>query len=69
MLNPFEQWKEMIGIPTYDQASGSGTWHWCTNCNRYPSNPAKTEFHPVGQRPRGDLCNECRSKEREGTCR
>jgi hypothetical protein len=49
-------------MATYLQAHGSDTWHWCKNCSHYPSNPAKT------QRPAWDLCEQCKEKERNGSC-
>ena len=45
--------------------SDSGTWHWCKNCSKYPSNPVKTQT----TRPAWDLCEECKAKEKNGTCR
>lgn len=59
-------------MPTYVQANGSDTWHWCKNCTSYPSagNIAKSEFHPGKERPRsGELDNQCLGKERNGDCR
>jgi hypothetical protein len=44
----------------YVQKNGSDTWHWVTNCSNYPSVIAKST--PV--RPRGDLCNQCKAKEK-----
>ena len=29
-------------MPTYVQAQGRDTWHWCQNCSNYPSRPAKS---------------------------
>jgi hypothetical protein len=53
-------------MATYVQGYGSDNWHWCTNCTQYPKSIAKsTQSRPSG----GDLCNQCKSKEREGTCR
>jgi hypothetical protein len=51
-------------MATYVQAPGSDTWHWCTNCSHYPSNPAKTQ----SERPSWDLCEQCKDKEQNGTC-
>ena len=45
--------------------SASGTWHWCRNCSKYPSSVVKTQT----TRPAWDLCEECKSKEKNGTCR
>jgi hypothetical protein len=49
-------------MPTYVQAQGRDTWHWCRNCSNYPSRPAKTR----ATRPRGDLCNQCRRNNGSG---
>lgn len=44
---------------------GSDTWHWCRNCSNYPtSNYDEKPGRPTS----GDLCNECRAKEKDGTC-
>lgn len=57
-------------MPTYVQAPGSDTWHWCKNCSKYPTVIAKSEFHPGKERPRsGELDNECHSKEANNNCR
>ena len=58
-------------MPTYVQAYGSDTWHWCRNCSGYPaaSNIAKRETHSGKERPTsGELHNECLSKERSNNC-
>jgi hypothetical protein len=52
-------------MATYVQAAKSDTWHWCRNCSRYPSKPAKRRT----TRPRYDLCNECKGKEAKRNCR
>jgi hypothetical protein len=51
-------------MPVYVRAADSDTWHWCFNCSVYPSNPAQTLALFQSHRPRRDLCNECRRKER-----
>ena len=52
-------------MTTYVQAQGSDNWHWCTNCSQWPNNIAKK----TQTRPSSDLCNQCKSKEDNGTCR
>jgi hypothetical protein len=52
-------------MPTYVQAQGRDTWHWCQNCSNYPSRPARSRT----TRPRGDLCNQCKAKQAAGNCR
>jgi hypothetical protein len=44
--------------------SASGTWHWCRNCSKFPTNAVKTQ----DSRPSWDLCEECKSKEHNGNC-
>jgi hypothetical protein len=51
-------------MTTYVQAVGKNTWHWCTNCSKYPSNIGKTRT----TRPAWDLCEECKSKEKNKNC-
>jgi hypothetical protein len=49
----------------YRRKKGSDTWHWCRNCSKDP----KTDYDSRSTRPDYDLCNECKSKERDGECR
>jgi hypothetical protein len=51
-------------VATYVQAPGGDTWHWCVNCSHYPSNIA----HSQTPRPAWDLCEQCKDKEKNGTC-
>lgn len=49
----------------YRRRNGSDTWHWCRNCNNWPT----SDFVSRDTKPTsGDLCNECRAKEANGTC-
>jgi hypothetical protein len=50
----------------YVQKQGSDTWHWAANCSVMPHRIARRVVVERG-RPRGDLCNQCRAKERRGT--
>lgn len=52
-------------MASYVRAPGSDTWHWCRNCSNYPETIASRRE----SRPSGDLCNQCKSKERDNTCR
>jgi hypothetical protein len=52
-------------MATYVQAVGGTIWHWCRNCSHYPATVGKTR----GTRPSWDLCDECKAKQRAGTCR
>lgn len=49
----------------FRKSKGSDTWHWCRNCSKYPS----SNFDESSSKPSsGELCNECKSKERDGRC-
>lgn len=49
----------------YRRRKGSDTWHWCRNCNNWPtSNYDERPDKPSG----GDLCNECKAKDKAGNC-
>jgi hypothetical protein len=50
--------------------ANSDVWHWCANCSGYPSKPVAQRVVAIGKRPSGgELCNECRAKEKSGECR
>ena len=50
----------------YRRRTGSDTWHWCRNCNNWPT----ASYDERGTKPSsGDLCNECKAKDKAGTCR
>ena len=52
-------------MTTWVKGFGSDTWHWCKNCSGYPSSIAKSQqTKPTS----GELCNQCLSKEKAGTC-
>jgi len=45
--------------------TGTDTWHFCRNC----SNDPKSNYDTRNARPTdGELCNECKSKEKAGNC-
>jgi hypothetical protein len=45
------------------------SWHFCTNCSRWPTYDYDQKEVPAGQRPSGgELCDECLGKEKNGTC-
>ena len=51
---------------TYRKKRGSDTWHWCRNCSKWP----ESGFDQESAKPTtGELCNECKSKDRTGACR
>jgi hypothetical protein len=53
-------------MAVYKKKKGSDTWHWCKNCSKYPTgfDTETSSTKPTS----GELCNECRSKEKEGKC-
>ena len=56
-------------MPTYRRRKGHDTWHWCTNCTNWPISDYDEEYHSETERPStGELCNECRAKEKAGDC-
>jgi transcriptional regulator with XRE-family HTH domain len=54
------------GVPmAYRRRKDGDTWHFCSNCSNWPrSNYDEKPNKPAG----GELCNECRAKERAGEC-
>lgn len=50
----------------YRKRKDKDTWHWCSNCNNWPtSNYDEKQSKPTT----GELCNECQAKQKAGTCR
>lgn len=49
----------------YRRKKGSDTWHWCTNCSNWPTSDYDVRYDKPTD---GEQDNECKSKEREGTC-
>lgn len=58
-------------MTTYRRRKDGDTWHWCTNCSNYPNNSDDVTVTKVGrERPSyGELCNECRAKEKANICK
>jgi hypothetical protein len=53
-------------MPEYRKKKGNDTWHWCTNCSNWPT----SDYDVSDSKPTsGELDNECRAKEKEGTCK
>jgi hypothetical protein len=52
-------------MTTYVHAPGSKIYHWCQNCSQYPPNA----WGGTTTRPEDKLCEECKTREREGKCR
>ena len=54
------------GASEYRKAKSSATWHFCLNCSGWPV----TNFEVCMTRPgEGELCNECKAKDKDGTCK
>ena len=50
----------------YRKVKGSDTWHFCKNCSKWPTlNYDNLYIKPT----RGELCDECRAKEKNNNCR
>ncbi len=50
----------------YRRRNGSDTWHWCSNCGNWPTTNNDERPTKPGS---GDLCNECKRKDADGTCK
>lgn len=49
----------------YRRKKNSDTWHWCTNCSKWPT----TDFVEHDGKPTsGELCDECKGKEKNNNC-
>jgi hypothetical protein len=49
----------------YRKRRDKDAWHWCRNCSNWPtSNYDEQPSKPAT----GELCNECKSKQADGTC-
>jgi hypothetical protein len=48
----------------YRKTKGTDTWHFCKNCSNWPKANYESSTKPTS----GELCNECRGKERNGNC-
>ena len=56
--------KVVTEMAEYRKKRGGDTWHWCRNCSKDP----KSDYDTKSDRPSWDLCEECKSKEKNGTC-
>jgi hypothetical protein len=50
---------------TYRKRKGHDTWHFCKNCSQWPTSNYDEQYHKPTT---GELCNECKSKEKSGNC-
>jgi len=49
----------------YRKRKGKDTWHFCTNCQNWPT----SDYDERDGKPTyGEFCNECLSKDNNGTC-
>jgi hypothetical protein len=50
----------------YRKRRGNDTWHWCSNCTNYPT----SDYDSSSTKPTsGELCNECKAKDKGGDCK
>jgi hypothetical protein len=49
----------------YRRREDSDTWHFCTNCTLWPT---QGYVEHDGKPTTGELCNQCKDKEKNGTC-
>ena len=51
---------------TYRQKKGGpDAWHWCKNCINWPT----SDYRERDSKPTsGELCNQCRDKDKKGNC-
>lgn len=52
----------------YRRLHDSDTWHYCSNCSQWPTRPGSF-IERTSKPTSGELHNECRSKDRAGSCR
>ena len=50
----------------YRRRKGGDAWHWCRNCSTWPTSDYDERYTKPTS---GELCNECKHKEKNGTCR
>lgn len=50
---------------TYRRRKDEDAWHFCTNCSKWPT----SDYIERDDKPTdGELCNECRAKEKSNNC-
>ncbi len=56
-------------MTVYRRRKHRDAWHWCRNCTYWPKSNYVAQGKPGKTRPTtGELCNQCRSKERKKNC-
>ena len=53
-------------MPEYRRKKGSDTWHWCTNCSKWPTSDYDASYTKPTS---GELDNECKAKEKANECK
>jgi len=51
-------------IVEYVKGTPPDRWHWCKNCTQYPL----YIYQRRANRPRSDLCDQCKAKEEKQEC-
>lgn len=52
----------------YRRSKGSDVWHWCTNCQHWPTSDY-VELMTDGRPTSGELDHQCLARERAGNCK
>ncbi len=53
-------------MSSYRKKKYSDTWHWCRNCSKWPTSDYEERYSKPTS---GELCNECKAKEKENNCK
>lgn len=53
-------------MAVYRRKKDSDTWHWCKNCSNWPTSDYEERY---AKPTSGELCDQCKAKERKGECR
>jgi hypothetical protein len=51
---------------TWRRRKNHDTWHFCTNCSNWPKEDYDVSFHKPTY---GELCDECKAKDKAGNCK
>jgi hypothetical protein len=51
----------------YRRRNESNTWHWCENCNNWPTTP-RTYVERRDEPKSRELCEECSALQNKGNC-
>lgn len=50
----------------YRKRKDKDTWHWCKNCSNWPDSNYDVRYSKPTY---GELCNQCKSKDKENNCK